>query len=173
MIAIFIHFDNNGPPEAFLIGPEAGDKAEVGSNSCNDLVTFCHRRDQCDGWPEPHELRVTIRCQWAQWSSPGENIPILDSSVTVTILYLLAAVRNPIWVSDGGSSDMPGGAQQIFYSKRKRSTLETNIGRYWEWNLYEVSEKSLNQRLGAIKMIYLAPSWIFPVYIIARNQIYK
>ena len=62
-------------------------------------------------------------------SSPtGENIPILDSPVTVTILYLLAAVRNPIWVSDGGSSDMPGGAQ-IFYSKRKRSTLEN---KYWK-----------------------------------------
>ena len=54
---------------------------------------------------------------------------MLDSSVTVTILYLLAAVRNPIWVSDGGSSDMPGGAQQIFYSKRKRSTFGN---KYWK-----------------------------------------
>ena len=71
---------------------------------------------------------------------------------TFTMLYQLAAEPRNLEHRGCCEPRICSSREQIFYSKRKPSTLENKYwdgmvdgSLYWEWNLSEVSEKSVNQ----------------------------
>ena len=89
---------------------------------------------------------------------PGQRKYSLSFISTFTMLYQLAAEPHNLEHWGCCEPRICSSGEQIFYSKRKPSTLENKYwagmvdgSLYWEWNLSEVSEESVNQGVEPLK----------------------